>query len=399
MEVEADTYICSVTVTNADNNTATGKVSITVEPTLDDALNDMTDAEKEAITDLDELLTPEQKVELTDSQLEKIVDELPNLEKVDLSGAVNLTKVDMKGSTSLTTINLEGCTSLTKVNLGGCNSLTSIGGLKSNTSITEVDTSGCSSLESLDVSGCTSLTSLDCSAGSLGELNVTGCDSLAYLDCSSNKLEKLEVSSPALEELKCSGNGLQNMDVKDCTKLKNLDCSGNSMAALDIDASKFTALESVDCSGQEISELSVTEDDSGYQVVSIWDYIAKFFARLFSSSTSSTVTISVNADSAAELNNIEDVKAYGEDGREITSNYDASTGVVNLSEVPSRVAYKYKTGYEDVAMDVSIGKTITPEETVNLSSSSGGCNAGYGIFSMSALLFMFVFRKSRNNMK
>ena len=398
-DVETGSYSCSVTVTNEDDDTSTAKISITVID-LSEQLDEMSDEEKEAITDLDDLLTPEQKAALTDEQFEKIVEQLPNLAKVDLSGCENLTKVDMKGSESLTTINLEGCKSLAKVNLGGCSSLTSINGLSGNTSITIVDATGCSSLESLDVSGCTSLTSLDCSASSLKVLKVTSCDSLAYLDCSSNKLEKLEVSSPALEELNCSGNGLLNMDVKNSFKLKNLDCKGNSMAALDIDSSKFTALETIDCSGQTITDLSVTEE-SGYQVVDIWGYIAKFFARLFSASTSttsSTVTISLNANTAADLSNIADVKAYDEDGREASFTYDESTGLVTLSEVPSSISYKYKTGYENVSMDVTIGESVTPsneeeeEEHETLSGSSGGCNSGYSIFSLSAVLLMFAMR-------
>ena len=450
--INAGSYSCNVTVTNADSKTSTAKISITVEKdtsggsddnnesesnnneessqTLDDYLDSFSSEQKASMTELK--LTQEQKQSLTDSQLTTIFTEFTALETLDLSGSTQITKLDAQGSETLSSINLEGCEKLSNVDLGGCSSLSEIKGLSGNTTLKTLDTSGCSALESLDVSNCTGLTSLDCSGSSLGSLTVGGCTSLVSLNCRNNKLESLnaddcesletlecgsngmsklslkgclnlqklycysnnleslEVPSQKLEWLVCDDNKLSKLDVSENKKLKRLDCQNNSMAALDIDTKIFTSLNWLKCYGQKIAKLAVSMSGSSYHV-NLGEYLR----------SNSAFMSSKESFTASDTNNIQSVKGYDKDGNEIELiSYDESTGSALFASSPAKVSYGYKTGYDNIIMDVSIGETSSEgsethseESETTSGGSSGGCNIGGSIL---AVILACVFIKRKN---
>ena len=400
--------------------------------TLDDYLDSFGSEEKATMTELK--LTQEQKSSLTDSQLSTILTEFTALETLDLSGSTQITKLDAQGSETLSSINLEGCENLSNVDLGGCSSLSEIKGLSGNTTLKTLDTSGCSALESLDVSNCTGLTSLDCSGSSLGSLTVGGCTSLVSLNCRNNKLESLnaddcesletlecgsngmsklslkgclnlqklycysnnleslEVPSQKLEWLVCDDNKLLNLDVSENKKLKRLDCQNNSMAALDIDTNIFTSLNWLKCYGQKIAKLIVSASGSNYHV-NLGEYLRSNSAFMSESDKSARVT--------SDTSNIQSVKGYDKDGNEIELiSYDELTGSALFASSPAKVSYGYKTGYDNIIMDVSIGETSSEgsethseESETTSGGSSGGCNIGGSIL---AVILACVFIKRKN---
>ena len=370
--------------------------------TIDEAINNLNETQKQTITEVQ--LTETQKSSLTNSQLSSIIDTFSSLTTLDLSNCENITSVDLKGKETVTSINLENCSNLTEVNLSGCSSLNEVKGLNGNTNVTQVDTSGCSSLEELDVSNCTALLSLDCSLSSLGSLNVDGCTSLQSLNCQSNSLkelkvdectelttlncgsnnisslsvkgclnlqrlycysnnlETLEVPSKRLEWLVCDDNKLLTLSIEENQKLQRLDCQNNSMGALDIDTSVLTDLEWLKCYGQNISDLIVSQNSSGY-LVSIRDYVFRG-----SSIALSETTIS----SAVDTNKVVDVKGYDKNGNEISSSYDSQTGVATFASSPVKVTYVYKTGFNDVDLDVTVGEEKIQNKTAQSGSSTIG---------------------------
>lgn len=104
----------------------------------------------------------------------------------------------------------------------------------------------------------------------------------------------------------------------------------------------------------------------------------------------------------SDTSNIQSVKGYDKDGNEIELiSYNSSTGEALFASSPAKVSYGYKTGYENIIMDVSIGETNSEsnetqqtQDTTTSGGSSGGCDSGFSMLAVIVLAGAFVKRKN-----
>ena len=297
------------------------------------AIEQMTETERQSIT----------KIEISGSiQDLSLLNLLTNLQEVDLKQAVSLETVDLSGNTSIKSADISGNTTVKSINLAGSN-------------IETFDAKGCASLESIDISGCANLKELDITGTDISSLNAEDC-------------AKLEVLSAA----SC---GLTSINLKGCISLETLTLDGNSLPKFD--AQIFSRLRELSCSGQMIEG---------------WTVGRRFNLGQYLDSVS--VSAADEGVSSAS-GNIGAVRAYDEDGNEITAEYDAETGVAVFGSVPYKMSYEYATGFNDAVMDVSVftDGTDTEDESSGSgpNSPNGGCDTGFA--SVIVLAVMAFFRK------
>ncbi|MBR0069104.1 MAG: hypothetical protein IJP97_01275 [Synergistaceae bacterium] len=378
---------------------------------VNEFIDNLDEAQKQNVTEIG--LTDSQKSSLTASELSKILEELPSLTTLDLSGCSNIEKVDIQLSESLQSLNLSGCDNLSEVNLDGCLSLTEVTGLSSNSTVQQISINGCDSLRTLDVSNCSGLRTLDCSSNNLDELVVDDCEELVTLDCSynslselsirgclnltrlycySNNLQTLELPVQKLEWLVCDNNRLQTLDLEENRQLQRLDCQNNGMGALEIDRGVFSKLQMLKCYGQKIRDMIVNRSGSAFQVNMLY-YLSGYAASLRGSSSENTSGVT----GAFSAGNIVNVKGYDNAGNpiELTS-YDPSTGTATFASSPAKVSYGYQTNFNNIVMDVTVGEDVKEEqssETQDDVSKKGGCNAGIGTAGLVIMMGMLLKKK------
>ena len=255
--------------------------------------------------------------------------EQTTLESITLAGNQSITTVEITNSETLMTLNLAG-----------------------------------SKVETVDVKGCKNLE----------EINLEGCESLEYLDVSETAIMELNVQNCInLETLYCASCDISGINLEGCDNLKDLDCSNNKLLFLDASKSKFSNLGSLKCSHQRAVK----------PLARLINFIDLFLGR-------GSFAVSEANEDSAYLENVEDLKAYDEAGKELTVvKFDSESGEVEFSGEPAKIAYNYDTGFEDTMMDVEISASDN-KETAEVGSSNGGCTFGFGIWGLAVLMLLFV---------
>lgn len=250
-------------------------------------------------------------------------------------------------SETIDTMTEEQIQEVTKLEISG--NISDVSFIAKLTNLQEVDLKNAEKLEALDMSGNASVKSIDISGNkSVKAINLTG-----------SKIETLYAQDCAnLEVLNASSCRLTSINLNGCISLTELNLNGNSLAVFDAQA--FSNLRELSCSGQ------VIEGWTSGKTFSFGTYINN-----------------ASVSSAGEVNsafaNISGVKAYDEDGEEITAEYDSTTGTANFGSVPYKFTYEYITGFKDIAMDVAVfvDGEENDEGIAELGEPGGGCNTGF----------------------
>ncbi len=163
--------------------------------------------------------------------------------------AVTQIKLVNKGITSLTGI--EYFENLTSLLVWG-NDLSALN-VSKNLNLTELNCSD-NKISTLNVSANTALTSLSCAKNNLDKLVVTKNTALEKLNCGTNNIETLTLTkNKELRELDCKSNPISSLSLLANTKLMSLNVSG--LALTELDLSKNTLLESFVCDGIKVTSL------------------------------------------------------------------------------------------------------------------------------------------------
>ena len=194
---------------------------------------------------------------------------------------------------------------------------------------------------------------------------------LQELYCYTNNLVSLDVSrNEELLLLECDNNKLTRLDLRNNTKLLDLECEANNLSELDL--SRNINLSYVKCYNQTLYNLTVSKDENSC-IVDLSTYVS-------------------------DTERITDVTAYDESGDVIAgTSFDNTIGVVVIPYQPKRIKYGYNVGFindETLSMDVTVaGYTEVINEINNDSSKNcGGCNSGWSIFTLAAVMFVFSKR-------
>ena len=260
-------------------------------------------------------------------------------------------------------------TDLTKLNLSGL------------TNLITLDLSGLSHLERADLRYLpVNIENVDLHGTNITAVDARGCYNLVKLGCSFCDI---------------NSNGL---NLSGCENLEYLDISGNHFAWFNYRITDLPSLQELICSGQRIANWTGNK---------VFDFSQFFWALQGGKS---------DKNNLPELNRVKGVTAYDESGEGLTADYNSLTGIAEFSGVPAVISYYYKTGFDDILLDVRISakesdsentepesddKTVSDdkpassdqsgEPEANFGSSGGGCNAGLSLSSL--ILAAFVFMK------
>lgn len=193
----------------------------------------------------------------------------------------------------------------------------------SGNNIVSLSVSGHSKLNYLNVSNCKLLTTLLCSDNIIYTINLLGCTALKELYCENNVISILNLSEcTALTTLSCSNNPIMKLDLSKCTKLIKLHCDDNYLTTLDL--SSCPALTEINFQNQTYMGLKVTGSANSYQV-NLKDYMTE------------------EQLSNVRANAIIGYNAQGGSIRAFSVSYNATTGIIDFKEKPSKVVYIYNT--------------------------------------------------------
>ncbi|MBR2209574.1 MAG: hypothetical protein IJ859_12260 [Synergistaceae bacterium] len=307
------------------------------------------------------------KGDLSGKDIVEVIQQIENTTEVktsDLSNVTGLTEVKLPENTKIETLNIISNTSIKKVEVPNNDSLKSIN--LSGSSVEELNASECSGLETVEVQNNVSLVVLNVSYSSVTALNAQNCVKLESLNCERCEITELNIEGcEKLSALDCSYNGLTRLSVSNFANLKNLACQGQRVRGV----RRVQALNLIDLLFNKISELLLS------------DY---------------------SEEELSELNNVTDIKAFDSSGNEISISKDEQ-GNLTFNEAPAKITYKYKTGFNNTLMDVTVetSENESGENGGNVRNSGGGCNSnlGLGVLSALAILLKFCSHNSRSKSK
>ena len=269
--------------------------------------------------------------------------------------ANKLTELDVRNLTSLlelscsrndiTELDVRNLSALTYLRCNN-NELTGLD-VSRNPRLTFLDCGGNYHIGALDFSNNNALETLRCAWTRITSLNVRNMPSLRSLYCRGNYLTELDLSgNPALVELWCALNFLTELDLSRNTSLTLLDCSLNQFTVLDLTANTALNADDTILYGQTIRRLEPAHDPDNTD----YPYSLSFSEYMPQANLSR-----INASS---------VKAFDNDGREITSSYSA--GVIRLAAYPEKIRYTYDTGYSGRTMNVTISQVREVTEIISI---------------------------------
>ena len=284
----------------------------------------------------------------------------------------SLTKIDNLDGVKLDSISLAGNTHITTVDLSGAQ-------------IPVVNAKGSSALTSVNVAGNTSIASLDIGETKVASLDVAGC----------TNLQDLEVDNSGT-----TGQGsLEELNIEGCVNLKNLTLTKNKLLGI----KKPTGLKNTVAIKARNQRRPHTFTSASFNFWTfLWQTIlGKTTAFSATTATFEPTRITVITYTVGTTTTSTDVPASGD---------------VTLSGTPTGIAYEYDTsGFgpstgsslqsasvvaaDDTGMDVTlgtVGSSTDDEESPTLGSSGGGCDAGFGLGALSAVMLMFALIKKRS---
>ncbi len=284
----------------------------------------------------------------------------------------SLTKIDNLDGVKLDSISLAGNTHITTVDLSGAQ-------------IPVVNAKGSSALTSVNVAGNTSIASLDIGETKVASLDVAGC----------TNLQDLEVDNSGT-----TGQGsLEELNIEGCVSLKNLTLTKNKLLGI----KKPTGLKNTVAIKARNQRRPHTFTSASFNFWTfLWQTIlGKTTAFSATTATFEPTRITVITYTVGTTTTSTDVPASGD---------------VTLSGTPTGIAYEYDTsGFgpstgsslqsasvvaaDDTGMDVTlgtVGSSTDDEESPTLGSSGGGCDAGFGLGALSAVMLMFALIKKRS---
>jgi len=284
------------------------------------------------------------------------LEKLTNLETVDLS------KAELPEGTALDLSNVTA----KAVSVAGTN----VSSVTLSSTIEKFTARGCEDLKELSLEGNTSIKQLDVSSTGLTSINANGCgnlESLAFTGC------KIAAS---------------NVDLTGCEKLQTLNITGNSFLGFPYTKEDLPALTEFS-GGNQTADLTWKPSDNSFNMSSVLNGTvansASAFAKIAATASAKT------AASTSDVSKVTITDAYDAEGNKVTWNYNATTGDVEFSDTPVKIAYTYATEFGsdmDVTVDMSSGSTTGGAST---GGSGGGCSLGFAAVGLVIALAFFLF--------
>ena len=326
--------------TNTDYTPSNPDADVVVTPTgdayaiADDGSLEVLASTSGNLSDVLAQMTPEQKANITSIKINDSITDLSglsglsNLEELDLSDASSLTNADLSGNTSIKTVTIEGNTSIVSLNLSG-------------STVETVNAKNCGNITEVNVQGCNNLITLDVSNTNIAELNADDCSNLQALYCENCKITRLSIENCwKLAFLDCSNNRIPFFRVRNMPNLSLFRCNNQRLDATRPKGSPVTGRRTLNLA--DIFGLSGRNSQTSP---------LRLLLGLITASDAET-------DSApAEdygFQYVRNVKAWDDDGQELSVEFDQSTGVITFSGLPAKFAYDFDTGFQNTLMDVSV---------------------------------------------
>ena len=307
------------------------------------------------------------------------VSNLTVMETADFSEIKKLKKISLPAGEKLTSLDLTNDTALEDLDLSYTKGFVWPAGFSSLTGLKNFRMYG-RDIDSIDVRPFTQLVSL----------NVT-----------SNKLTSLDVTkNPELVTLYISNNSVRELDLSSQTKLQNIDAKNNSLVKIDLSRNINMLVHESDLDAPvRLSKQKRDMSADGIELSKKFDFKAIY------PNMPPTERANIMWDSIAG------------NGQKTTS-VDVDLGTVEFAYYPTVITYDYKSGViysnssKPVCMTVDLSwEGVTDEEleelragtsddkepvytNTSLGGSSGGCEAGVGMFgAMTLVIFALVFSK------
>ena len=305
------------------------------------------------------------------SQILEKISKVTSIENLDLR-SLNINEINFDNAMILN-INFEGNTYIKKINNQG-GSIVTLN--LSGSSVEEISANSCEFLEEVNLTNCKNASQVKFNQTYLGKLVLKGCENLTDLSCESSDLSVL--------------------DIEGCAKLKKLNLKNNALPKLNVSNESFPELEEFTCGNQ---------------------YLLRGLLQNFNFNNflqDSLITSATVAD-LSELDNVKNLKVYDESGNELVATLDKVTGIITITGdaalneetglitinagEPYKLTYDYDTGFKqngaNILMDVTVesggerkGGVDFLDDSLedNSSSSSSGCNSGFGLVILGLLL-------------
>ena len=295
-----------------------------------------------------------------------------SLTKVSGLSGVSLKALTLKNNTHVETVDLSGATIPTVTLEGSAVEELTLG---KTANVQKVEASGLESLTSIDIQGNPYIEDLNINQTSISTLNAAGCTSLDNIAASGG-------SRP--------GDGsLEELDITSCDNLTQLDVENNKLLGIKKPSPRFAKSGfSFNAGGQRRAA------PSGFTLSTSMNFWS-ILRSLLGLSSSGTIPFTVTTTTVTFTNG---------------GTLDDSTGVVTYTSTPTVFSYYYNPGFttadtsafttaaDGSSMDVTIGSASSSTDSgeVTLGSSGGGCDAGFGLGALSAVMLMFALKKKRS---
>ncbi|MDY6399637.1 MAG: pectate lyase-like adhesive domain-containing protein [Synergistales bacterium] len=295
-----------------------------------------------------------------------------SLTKVDGLSGVSLKALTLKNNTHVETVDLSGATIPTVTLEGSAVEELTLG---KTANVQKVEASGLSTLTSIDIEGNPYIEDLNINQTSISMLNAAGCTSLDNVAASGG-------STPG-------GGSLEELDITSCDNLTQLDVENNKLLGVKKPSPRFAKPGfRFNAGGQR------RPAPSGFALARSMNFWS-ILRSLLGLGTSGTIPFTVTTTTVTFTNG---------------GTLDDSTGVVTYTSTPTVFSYYYNPGFttadtsafttaaDGSSMDVTIGSASSSTDSgeVTLGSSGGGCDAGFGLGALSAVMLMFALKKKRS---
>ena len=341
----------------------------------------------------------------------------------DLSG-VEVKSLNLEGNTSVKTVDLKGATITGTLNMKG------MGGTKGatetkatvdlkNAKVDTVDMSD-SAVGTLTLDPSSDVKTIQASGSDLADINLAGNENIESLDISETEVTKLDATGCAgLTNLTAAGssNGtgkLKKIDISGCASLTELTVSRNQLFG--IKGHGLTSVRTFRARGQKVSSSSASTVFR--RSMNFWEFLWNLWRATVIDDIANGNTDETDPGEYVEGTSSKDIAPF--DVADIASVYDPNNtsndatpdadGMINFTTTPNGIKYDYVPDFPNAGlagfitaadensesgMDVEVSDGTAEEEAALGSSSGGGCDAGFGLGALSALMLVFATLKKR----
>ncbi len=358
------------------------------------------------------------------SEMTLILSKNSDLSQVsDLSG-VEVKSLNLEGNTSVKTVDLKGATITGTLNMKG------MGGTKGatetkatvdlkNAKVDTVDMSD-SAVGTLTLDPSSDVKTIQASGSDLADINLAGNENIESLDISETEVTKLDAAGCAgLTNLTAAGssNGtgkLKKIDISGCSSLTELTVSRNQLFG--IKGHGLTSVRTFKARGQKVSNPSASTVFR--RSMNFWEFLWNLWRAIVIDDIANGNTDETDPGEYVEGTSSKDIAPF--DVEDIASVYDPNNtsndatpdadGMINFTTTPNGIKYDYVPDFPNAGlagfitaadedsengMDVEVSDGTTEEEATLGNSSGGGCDAGFGLGALSALMLVFATLKKR----